>query len=191
MDLKALNPTLFASYEQAKAYPPDEFGARWKEVGSDEAEQFETETGLSLPSDYLDFVREFGEFTIWTEGFGKLYTRVTWQTGKSGDAEIGKIAGPVGILETRQSYLSAGSGARIPKYLVPVTFDSGYGHVMLDLSKEGFGKVRYLQVKTKAFGTDGYGWDQVGSVAESFAEFVRRIDSKKGLAKSFGPPKKG
>ncbi|MHC1551391.1 SMI1/KNR4 family protein [Phyllobacterium sp. K27] len=190
MDLKSLNPTLFASYEQAKAYPPDEFGARWKEVGAEEAEQFKSKTGLDLPADYLEFVGNFGEFTIWTDDFEKLYARAIWETGKSANAEIGKIVGPAGVLESRQSYLGAGSGARIPENFAPLTFDSGYGHAMLDLSKDNFGKIRYLQVKTKPFGSDGYGWDQVATLADNFTEFVSQINSKKGLTKALGAPKK-
>ncbi|OHV83717.1 SMI1/KNR4 family protein [Rhizobium sp. LCM 4573] len=188
--MKSLNPILFASYKQAKAYPPDEFGARWNEVGAEQAEQFKSEIGSDLPADYLEFVENFGEFTIWTDDFEKLYARAIWESGKSANVEISKILGPAGMLESWQSYLGAGGRARIPENLAPLTYDSGYGHAMLDLSKDNFGKIRYLQVKTKPFGSDGYGWDQVETIAGSFTEFVSQINSKRGLTKALGAPKK-
>lgn len=189
MDLKALNPTLFESFEQAKAYPPDDFGARWKEIESSEFADFKSQTGLELPDDYVDFIRTYGEFAIWTTDFDKLFVRVQWESGKSANAEIGTISGPAGMLEYRQSYLGNGVDARIPETFAPLTFDSGYGHAMLDLSKESFGKIRYLNVKSQAFGSDGYGWDNVGTIADNFADFVKQIDTNKQLGKGFGPPR--
>ncbi|TDK29602.1 hypothetical protein E2F50_22440 [Rhizobium deserti] len=190
MDLKAHNPTLFESYEQARDYPPDEFGPRWKEIEASEFDNFRSQTGLELPDDYVDFIDTYGEFAIWTADFDKLFARVQWESGKSANAEIGTVSGPAGMLEYRQSYLGNGGNARIPETFAPLTFDSGYGHAMLDLSKENFGKIRYMKVKSQAFGVAGYGWEDVGMIADNFLGFIRQIDTKKQLAKNFGAPRK-
>lgn len=190
MNLQAENPLLHKCFEQAKAYPPDDFGPRWKKIDVKEADQFKLETSYNLPKDYLEFILEFGEFAIWTDGFEKLYARATWPSGKSANVEIGTISGPAGMLQYQKSYMTADKGPRIPPNLVPLTFDGAYGHAMMDLSPENLGKIRYLNVKAKAFGTDGYGFDQVGTIADNFTAFVSQIGTAQLRNKALGTTKR-
>lgn len=183
MDLELLNPTLFSSYQQAKAYPPDEFGGRWNSVSAADVEKFEAETKFRLPKDYVDFITTYGTFTIWTDGFERLFAKAAFTSGKTTHAEIGTIAGPLAMLEWRKTYLSDDRGPRIPADCAPLTFDSSYGHAMIVLSEQDYGKILYLKVKAKPFGSIGYGWDLVATIAGNFHDFISGIGAKKTLAR--------
>lgn len=90
-------------------------------------------------------------------------------------ADVGLIAGPAAMIEAQQRYLNPtynNSGPRLPEGLYPLTLDSGYGHCLLDLDEVSYGRVLYIVIKAQTFGSQGYGWDHVGFVADNFAQFV-------------------
>ena len=157
---------------------PDEMGRLEKPITQSDLDEFERSQAVDLPPAYKEYCLKYGSRTLQNKQIFGFKTKVTLPGGKRKRADVGAISGPPYILETYDRYMDPiynNSGPRLPLKVYPFTFDSGYGHCLLDLTEAGKGRILHLVVKAKTFGEDGYGWDQVGTVAENFSDFIASL----------------
>lgn len=154
---------------------PDEMGRVHRPVTNPEIDEFERSEGVTLPDSLKSFWLKYGSRDLNSKKIFAFKTKVVFPDGKKKKADVGAIASPGKMIEARQRYIDplyGNSGERLPAGLYPLTFDSGYGHCLLDLNTDTYGRILYIVIKAKTFGDDGYGWDQVGTVAKDFDEFL-------------------
>ncbi|MGV1754179.1 SMI1/KNR4 family protein [Agrobacterium sp. CG674] len=154
---------------------PDEMGRPEKPITQTDLEEFERSQGVVLPPSYKDYCLRYGSRALQNRKIYAFKTKVMFTDRKSKKADVGSISGPPYILETYQRYMDPiynNSGPRLPEHVYPFTFDDGYGHCLVDLNKETYGRVLYIVIRAKTFGDTGYGWDQIGVVADDFQGFL-------------------
>lgn len=154
---------------------PDEIGRTPRPVTAPEMEEFERSEGVTLPNSLKSFWLNYGSRDLNSTKIFAFKKKVVFPDGKKKKADVNSIAGPGKMIEARQRYidpLQGNSGERLPAGLYPLTFDSGYVHCLLDLNADTHGRILYIVIKAKTFGDAGYGWDQVGTVAQDFDEFL-------------------
>ncbi|OLP42440.1 SMI1/KNR4 family protein [Rhizobium oryziradicis] len=157
---------------------PDEMGRAEELITQADLDEFERSQDVKLPSDYKEYCLKYGSRTLQNKQIFCFTTKISFPDRKKKKANIGSISGPPYILEAHDRYINptyGNSGPRLPEKLYPFTFDSGYGHCLLDLNKDTLGRILYIVIKAKTFGEPGYGWDQVGFVADSFSDFVANL----------------
>lgn len=165
---------------ELKAYldKPDEMGRPEKPITENDLADFERSQSVALPADYRDYCLKYGSRTLQNRQIFCFKTKVRFSNGKSKKVDVGSISGPPYILETYQRYMDPvynNSGPRLPQKYYPFTFDSGYGHCLIDLNPETYGRILYIVIKAKTFGEPGYGWDQIGVVADDFSQFISTL----------------
>lgn len=154
---------------------PDEMGRPKKPITEQDIQLFEDMEHVRLPDDFRSFLLEYGARDLNSRRIFAFKSKAKFADGKRKTISVGAISGPLKMLETRKRYVDPAnnnSGPRLPIGLYPFTFDDGYGHCLLDLNKETYGRILYILIKSKTFGDAGYNWDQIGVVAGSFSEFV-------------------
>jgi hypothetical protein len=154
---------------------PDETGRSYKPFTLSQLEEFERSEGVNLTDSLISFWLNYGSRDLNSKKIFAFKTKVVFPDGKKKKADVNAIAGPGKMIEARQRYIDplyGNSGERLPAGLYPLTFDSGYGHCLLDLNADTHGRILYIVIKAKTFGDAGYGWDQVGTVAKDFDEFL-------------------
>lgn len=168
--MRALNTELSAIFNA-----PDEMRRTQRPVTAPEIEEFERSEGVTLPNSLKSFWLSYGSRDLNSKKIFAFKTKVVFPDGKKKKADVNSIAGPGKMIEARQRYIDplyGNSGERLPAGLYPLTFDSGYGHCLLDLNADTHGRILYIVINAKTFGDVGYGWDQIGTVAQDFDEFL-------------------
>ncbi len=157
---------------------PDEMGRPECPVTPTDIEEFEQTQGVALPESLKSFWQKYGARDFNSRKIFTFKTKVVFPDGKKKKADVGAIASPGKMIEARKRYVEpvyGNSGARLPDGLYPLTFDSGYGHCLIDLNQYTYGRILYIVIKAKTFGDAEYGWGQVGEVAENFEQFVAKL----------------
>ncbi|TCM53560.1 SMI1/KNR4 family protein SUKH-1 [Rhizobium sp. PP-F2F-G48] len=153
----------------------DEMDRPQKPVSPQDIEEFERAQNVRLPDALKFFWERYGSRALGNKAIFGFKARVEFPNGKKKMADVGFIASPSKMNEALQRYVDPlynNSGARLPERLYPLTFDDGYGHCLIDLNENTYGRILYLKIKAETFGSAGYGWDQVGFVADTFEQFV-------------------
>lgn len=153
----------------------DEMDRPQKPISPQDIEEFERAQNILLPDSLKFFWGRYGSRALGNRTIFGFKTRVEFPNGKKKKADVGFIASPAKMNEARQRYIDPlynNSGVRLPQRLYPLTFDDGYGHCLIDLNENTYGRILYLKIKAETFGSAGYGWDQVGFVADTFEQFV-------------------
>lgn len=154
---------------------PDDWGRPDEPVTPEDVEGFERSESFLLPDALKQYWRRYGARQFNSKSIFTFQTKALFPSGKRKRVDVGVVADPRTMVEARQRNMDplyGNSGPRLPAALYPLTFDSGYGHCLLDLNKESYGRILYIEIKTKTFGDRGYGWDQVGQVADNFEMFL-------------------
>lgn len=154
---------------------PDEWSRPDEPVTPEEIEGFERSEGFPLPEALKQYWQRYGSRQFNSKTIFTFQTKALFPSGKRKRVDVGTIADPRTMAEARQRYMDPlynNSGPRLPEALYPLSFDSGYGHCLLDLSKQSYGRILYIVIKAKTFGDRGYGWDHVGHVADDFETFL-------------------
>jgi SMI1 / KNR4 family (SUKH-1) len=154
---------------------PDEWGRPEEPIAAGEVEEFEHSEGVVLPDALKRYWQRYGGRQFNSKTIFTFQTKALFPSGKRKRVDVGVIADPRTMREARQRYMDPlynNSGPRLPAGLYPLSFDSGYGHCLLDLNAETYGRILHIVIKAKTFGDHGYGWDHVGHVANDFESFL-------------------
>jgi hypothetical protein len=154
---------------------PDEWGRPEEPVAPQEVEGFEHSEGVALPDALKQYWQRYGGRQFNSKTVFSFQTKATFPNGKRKRVDVGVVADPRTMIEARHRYMDplyGNSGPRLPAALYPLTFDAGYGHCLLDLNAQSYGRILYIVIKAKTFGDRGYGWEQIGHVADDFETFL-------------------
>lgn len=157
---------------------PSKTGRQPSSVTAEAIEVFELAENVRVPDDLKEFWLAYGAPELSNDA---IFGFTTWATSADGEREsvsVGAIGDPGALAETRQRYLSPlynNSGPRLPEGLYPLTFDHGYGHCLVDLTREHHGRIVHIVIEAKTFGTGDYGWQSIGAVADDFSGFLASL----------------
>ena len=190
MNLQDLNPKVYEMWRLRKEGGPYYYSPSTAQ----DVEAIEAEVKTGLPDDYKEFLLEYSTVGV-VPKIGANYFKCVYP-----DETV--ITFDFSLVPSAPSTLSAiralhnphphfeDVGVRIPEVLLPLALDPG-GTLMIDLRQEGFGNILYIgEVKKKTFGTDGYGWNNVGFVSDTFTDFIRDLDTKEVQKKKYKLPVK-
>lgn len=156
----------------------DSAGRKEQPITAENISDFENKVGATLPNDYKDYCIKYGARSLDDTDIFTFKGVALDKSGRKKKIDIGKISGPPYIQESYDMFMDERRNdfaPQLPKGFYPFTFDSGYGSCLLNLTDQPSGKILYLSVKRKIFGSPDYGWDDVLFVADSFSEFIESL----------------
>ncbi|WP_083572147.1 SMI1/KNR4 family protein [Sinorhizobium americanum] len=188
MDLKGLNSKVYDMWKIREELGPDYFQPSTQE----DIAAIKSELGADIPDDYQEFLIEYS-----TVGgvpkIGAYYFKCAYKSGPVITfnhtlvpwAKLTLTA--IRALHYPHRHLE-GIGARIPRELLPLSRDNECT-ILIDLRPATVGQILYIpQIKRQTFGTSGYGWDNIGYVADSFTAFLGALDTEKNLVAKYSLP---
>jgi hypothetical protein len=186
MNLEDLNPKVYAMWKIRKDLGPDYF----QPSSIEDIKEIEKEVQSSIPDDYKEFLLEYS-----TVGgvpkIGAYYFKCVYKDGPVIDLDHTLVPWAKLTLTAIKSLHNPHQnferiGARIPREILPLTRDNECS-ILIDLRTDSFGQILYMpKIKRQTFGTPGYGWDDIGFVANSFTEFLAGLDTEKDLVAKYG-----
>lgn len=180
-DLKTVNPGLYQNWQAVQGAPP-EFYSPPDPVA---VNQLEILTCGRLPDDYKSFLLQYGSVggSVTT---GVMYFHCQYPSKEFIDSDFGLISGAKHTIKSTkilsQPHLTLeGVGPRIPENMIATNIDN-YCTFLIDLRSESFGRMYYIaNLKKNTFGTNGYDWDSVAFVGETFTAFIAGVGTKNEL----------
>lgn len=169
MDLASINPRLAAvAAAQINA-----------KQAADAISNLEAQIGLPLPTEYSDFLKDYGALKIQNTDLGWFI--VTFLAGDQKVVQSGYFGGfsnAERIADRYRKFIDPskhedGVGTLIPKTMIPIGVNAGTDYVLLDLSAERSGWVWQWPEQYATWGTEEN--NRMGLVARGFTEFLAGI----------------
>jgi hypothetical protein len=189
MNLEVLNPKVYDMWKTREGLGSDYFQPSTER----DIEAIKKEISSDVPGDYEEFLFEYSPIGV--QKIGAYYFKCDYNDGSVIEFDHTLVPWAKLTLAAIKSLHNPhqhfeGIGARIPRELLPLTRDNECT-ILIDLRPDTFGQILYVpKIKRQTFGTLGYGWDDIGLVANSFTEFLAGLDTEKNLVAKYGLPVK-